>query len=59
MTSLAFVFDDVPEPGLEGVDRELVVELAGRHAVGGPGDALGDVGVEQPQLAVAARGGRP
>ena len=43
--------------GLEDVDRELVVELARGDAVGGGGDALGLVGVEQPELGVHARGG--
>ena len=45
--------------GLEDVDRELVVELAGGDAVGGGGDPLGEVGVEQPQLGVDARRRRP
>jgi hypothetical protein len=43
--------------GLEDVDRELVVELAGGDPVAGGGDALGDVGVEQPEVGVRARGG--
>src|SRR6266508_4140612 len=42
--------------GLEDVDRELVVELAGGHPVGGAGDALGLVRVEQPELGVRTRG---
>ena len=42
---------------LEDVDRKLVVELAGGHAVGGGGDALRLVRVEQAELGVDARGG--
>ena len=38
--------------GLEDVDRELVVVLAGGDRVAGGGDPLGDVGVEQPELGV-------
>ena len=44
---------------LEDVDRELVVELAGRHAIAGGCDSLGDVGVEQPELAVHPARQRP
>ena len=40
--------------GLEDVDRELIVELAVGDAVGSGGDPLGEVGVEQRQLAVDA-----
>ena len=43
--------------GLEDVDRELVVELAVGDAVGGGGDALGLVRVEQLELRVHARSG--
>ena len=43
--------------GLEDVDRELVVELAGGDPVAGGGDALGHVRVEQPEVGVHARGG--
>src|SRR3712207_8089678 len=43
--------------GLEDVDRELVVELAGRDAVAGGRDPLRLLRVEQPQLRVHARGG--
>ena len=43
--------------GLEDVDRELVVQLAGGDAVGGLGDPGCLVGVEQAELAVHARGG--
>ena len=43
--------------GLEDVDRELVVELAGGDAVAGCGDPLRLVGVEQAELGVRARGG--
>ena len=57
MTSFAFMFELVPEPGLEDVDRELVVELARRDPVGGRGDALRHVGVEQAELGVDARSG--
>ena len=52
ITSFAFVFEDVPGPGLEDVDRELVVELARGDAVAGSRDALRLVGVEQPELGV-------
>ncbi len=37
--------------GLEDVDRELVVRLAGCDPVAGGGDPLGLVGVEQPSSA--------
>ena len=43
--------------GLEDVDRELVVELAGRDPVAGGGDPLGLLRVEQPELGVHARRG--
>ena len=43
--------------GLEDVDRELVVELAGGDAVAGGRDALGVAGVEQSELGVDARRG--
>ena len=42
--------------GLEGIDRELVVVLALGDLVAGTGDALGEVGVQQAQLGVHARG---
>ena len=51
ITSLAFMFDDVPEPGLEHVDRELRVVLAVGDLVAGGGDLLGQFAVEQPELA--------
>ena len=35
--------------------RELVVELAGRHALGRLRDALGLLGLEKPKLGVHAR----
>ena len=38
--------------GLEDVDRELVVVLAGGDRVSGFGDPLGEVGVEHAELAV-------
>ena len=41
--------------GLEDVDRELVVELAGRDPVAGGGDPLRLLRVEQPELGVDAR----
>ena len=37
--------------GLEDVDRELVVVRARGDLVGGGGDALGEVGVEQAEIA--------
>ena len=43
--------------GLEDVDRELVVVLAGRHRVGGGGDAPGQLRVEEPQVGVDPRRG--
>ena len=45
-------------PGLEDVDRELVVELSRCNPVGRRRDALGDVGLEQAQVAVR-RGPQP
>ena len=47
ITSLAFMFEEVPGAGLEDVDRELVVVLALGDRVAGRGDPLGQVGVEQ------------
>ena len=57
ITSLAFMFDEVPGAGLEDVDRELIVQLARSDSVAGLGDALGLVVVQQPELGVDARGG--
>src|ERR671923_885160 len=45
-----------PRTGLEDVDRELVVELAGGDAVTGLGDALRLVLVEEAELRIHARG---
>ena len=59
ITSFAFMFELVPEPGLEDVDRELVVELAGGDAVARRGDALRDVGVEQAEVGVRRARRRP
>ena len=42
-------------PGLEDVDRELVVELARGNAVAGSGDAIGELPVEQLEVGVRAR----
>ena len=42
--------------GLEDVDGELVVVLAGSDLVPGSGDALGQLGVQQAQLGVHAGG---
>ena len=44
-------------PGLEDVERELIVELARADAVAGGGDAFGLLLVQQAQLCVHARGG--
>ena len=41
-----------PRPGLEHVDRELVVVVPGRDGLGGGGDPLGPASVQQPQLGV-------
>ncbi len=49
MTSLAFMFDCVPEPGLEDDQREVVVELAGDDLVAG----LRDVVRRSPSSALA------
>jgi hypothetical protein len=44
--------------GLEDIDRELVVELAGSDPVGGLGDSLRLVDVEEPELGIGTgRGG--
>ena len=43
--------------GLEDVDRELVVVLAGGDVVGRRADPLGEVGVELAEVGVDARGG--
>ena len=45
-----------PGAGLEDVDRELVVELARCDAIAGGGDALGHLGIEQPEIRVRAGG---
>ena len=42
---------------LEDVDRKLVVEVTCGDPVGGGGDALRLVGLEEPELGVHARGG--
>ena len=39
-------------PGLEDVDRELVVELARGDPISGRGDPLGKLGVEKPEVRV-------
>jgi len=43
---------------LEDVDRELVVVLAAADGIARDGDALGELGVEQPELGVDTRRGR-
>ena len=43
-------------PGLEDDEREVVVELAARHLVGGLHDRPGDLDVEQPEVGVRQRG---
>ena len=57
MTSLAFMFDDVPEPVWKTSIGNCVVVLAGGDLVARGGDPLGQLGVEQPELGVHARGG--
>ncbi len=42
MTSLAFMFDCVPEPGLPDVEREVLVELPGRDLLGSLDDERAD-----------------
>ena len=42
-------------PGLEDIDRELVVVLAGGDLVGGRGDALAEIGVEEAKLGIHPR----
>ena len=44
-------------PGLEDVDRELVIVLAGRDCVAAGGDPLSQVGVELAELGVDPRRG--
>ena len=43
--------------GLVGVDRELLVVLAGDQAVGGASDGVGDGGVQDAEFLVHERGG--
>ncbi len=59
MTSLAFMFDDVPEPVWKTSIGNWASCLPSRDLVGGGGDPLREVGVEQPELGVRARGARP
>ena len=49
ITSLAFMFDWVPEPVCQTDQREMVVELAVDHFLGGRDDGLADLRVELAQ----------
>ena len=57
ITSLAFMFDEVPEPVWKTSIGNCVVVLAGGDLVGGGGDRLRELRVEQAEVAVDARGG--
>ena len=57
MTSLAFMFDEVPEPVWKTSIGNCVVVAALGDLVGRGGDPLGEVGVQQPEVGVGARGG--
>ena len=57
ITSLAFMFDEVPEPVWKTSIGNWSV-LAARHLVARPRDPLRHVGVEEADLGVHAGGGR-
>ena len=57
MTSLAFMFDEVPEPVWKTSIGNWSSCWPCGDLVAGGGDALGEVGVEQAELGVDARGG--
>ena len=57
MTSLAFMFDEVPEPVWKtSIGNWSSCSPSAISSAGG-GDPLGEVGVEQAELGVGARGG--
>jgi hypothetical protein len=58
ITSLAFMFDEVPEPVWNVSNGELVVVNAFGHAAGGRDDRVGEVPVQHPKVRVdLGRGG--
>ena len=57
MTSFAFMFDEVPEPVWKTSIGNWSSSSPLGDPVGGGGDALGLLRVEQPELGVHARGG--
>ena len=59
MTSLAFVLELGARPGLEDVDRELVVELTRGDPVTGGRNPAGCLRVEQPEVGIARVRRRP
>ena len=59
ITSFAFMFDEVPEPVWKTSIGNWSSSSPARDAVGRGGDALGLVGVEQPELGVRRAPRRP
>ena len=57
ITSLAFMFDDVPEPVWKTSIGNWASCSPWAISSAGVGDPLGEVGVEQPEVGVRARGG--
>ena len=57
ITSLAFMFDCVPEPVCQTTSGKCVVELAVDHLLGGRDDGLADLRVEPPERHVGLGGG--
>ena len=57
MTSLAFMFDEVPEPVWKTSIGNCASCLPSRDLVAGRGDPLREVGVEQAEIGVRARRG--
>ena len=57
MTSLAFMFDDVPAPPWMTSTTNCSLSLPLMHVHAGLLDRLGALGVQEPELAVGAGGG--
>ena len=57
ITSLTFMWNEVPAPAWIGVDHKLVVVLSGQDLVGGAHDGGRLLGIERTQLGIGARRG--